>query len=103
MITEVIRYEVPAEQAQAFVRAYENAEPFMRNSKHCLGYRLLHGIEAPNHWIPLIYWDSVEGHEQGFRKESAFGQFFALVRPFLNQVQEMKHYQETSTVWNRAA
>ena len=103
MTTEVIRYHVPTEQTQVFVQAYQRAEMLLQNSKHCLGYRLLNGIEEPEHWMLLIYWDSVEGHEQGFRKENAFGQFFTLVKPFLKQVHEMKHYKESGVVWSRAA
>ena len=72
MITEVIRYKIPSTQAPAFERAYQQAESLLMNSKHCLGYKLLHGIEKPENWILLLYWDSVEGHEQGFRKEQGF-------------------------------
>lgn len=40
-----------------------------------------------------IEWDSIEGHEQGFRSSPQFGEFFAAVKPFFDQIQEMKHYQ----------
>lgn len=102
MITEVIRYKIPAEQSDAFEKAYQKAEPILRESAHCLGYRLLRGIEEPENWILLLYWDSVDGHEQGFRKETGFREFFGLVKPFLNQIQEMKHYAEREMLWTRA-
>jgi hypothetical protein len=38
-------------------------------------------------------WDSVEGHEQGFRRSPEFRDFFALVQPFFNDIEEMRHYQ----------
>ncbi len=47
MTTEVIRYKIPAEQAEAFEQSYHKAESILRNSKHCLGYRLLRGVEEP--------------------------------------------------------
>jgi len=52
-------------------------------------------------WILIIEWDSVEGHEQDFRKEPGFREFFALVKPFFNDIQEMKHYESRSMHWKR--
>ena len=101
MTTEVIRYRIPAAQVEAFEQAYRQTEPILQNSRHCLGYRLLRGVEEPDNWIVLLYWDSVEGHEQGFRSEPGFREFFALVKPFFNQIQEMKHYEAGKMSWSR--
>jgi quinol monooxygenase YgiN len=103
VITEVIRYQVPAEQAQAFEASYQKAEIILRSSKHCSGYQLLRGIEEPENWILLLQWDSVEGHEQGFRQEPRFHQFLELVKPFFSQIQEMKHYQAGKMQWSRSS
>jgi quinol monooxygenase YgiN len=103
MTTEVIRYKVPAGQASAFEEAYRKTEPILQNSSHCLGYRLLRGVEEPENWVLLLTWDSVEGHEQGFRKEPGFREFLSLVKPFLGQVQEMKHYSTNDLNWTRGA
>jgi len=43
--------------------------------------------------VVRIEWESIEGHEQGFRSSPQFGEFFAAVKPFFDQIQEMKHYQ----------
>jgi quinol monooxygenase YgiN len=101
MTTEIIRYRIKAQNAEAFEEAYQKAEANLRNSKHCLGYRLLRGHEEPESWILTIEWDSVEGHEQGFRKEPGFREFFALVKPFFNEIQEMKHYESRPMQWKR--
>ena len=101
MITEVIRYNIPAEHAEAFETAYREIESILRTSAHYLGYRLLRGVEEPENWVLLLYWDSVEGHEQGFRKEKQFRDFFNLVKPFLNDIREMKHYEDRSMTWTR--
>ena len=103
MTTEIIRYRNNAANAQAFETAYQKAEPILQGSKHCLGYRLLRGHEEPENWILIIEWDSVEGHEQGFRKEPSFREFFALVKPFFNDIQEMKHYESGPMNWKRKA
>jgi quinol monooxygenase YgiN len=102
MTTEIIRYQIGEGNAQAFEKAYQKAESILQTSKHCLGYRMLRGQEETQNWILLIEWDSVEGHEQGFRKEPSFREFFALVKPFFNNIQEMKHYESRLMNWKRA-
>jgi quinol monooxygenase YgiN len=101
MTTEIIRYRINAANAPAFETAYQKTEPILQGSKHCLGYRLLRGHEELENWILIIEWDSVEGHEQGFRKEPGFREFFALVKPFFNDIQEMKHYESRPMGWKR--
>ena len=103
MTTEVIRYKIAADQAATFEEAYRKAEPILRDSSHCLGYRLLRGVEEQENWILLLFWDSVEGHEQGFRQEKGFRAFFDLVKPFLDQAQEMKHYNVSGLNWSKAS
>ena len=103
MTTEIIRYRIAAANAQAFEAAYRQAEPTLQSSEHCLAYRLLRGHEEPDNWILIIEWDSVQGHEQGFRKEPGFREFFALVKPFFADIQEMKHYETRPMNWKRTS
>jgi hypothetical protein len=42
-----------------------------------------------------IEWSSVEDHEQGFRRSAGFAPFFAAVKPFVEQIEEMRHYELT--------
>jgi quinol monooxygenase YgiN len=93
VVIEYIRYTVPADRAEEFERAYGRAGQVMDADPHCLGWQLSRGVEEPEHFIVRIEWDSVEGHEQGFRGSPRFGEFFAAVRPFFSDIREMKHYQ----------
>lgn len=49
-------------------------------------------MEEPDSFVVRIQWDSVEGHEQGFRAAPHFAEFFTAVKPFFPQIQEMTHY-----------
>ena len=75
-----------------FEHAYRDASGLLDASEHCLGYEIARGIEQPEHFIVRIEWDSVEGHEKGFRASPHFGEFFAAIKPFFDQIEEMKHY-----------
>ena len=65
--------------------------------EHCLCHEISRGVENPDRYVVRIEWDSVEGHEQGFRKSVAFSEFFALVKPFFAAIEEMTHYEPTPT------
>jgi len=101
MIVEYVRYEIPVERAEAFLAAYRDAGLELRASPHCLRYEVTRCTEAPTSFVVRIEWDSVEGHLQGFRKESTFPSFFAKVKPFFEQIAEMRHYALTELVYSR--
>ncbi|MHB8417436.1 MAG: putative quinol monooxygenase [Myxococcales bacterium] len=93
MVVEYIRYDVPSAQRDQFIAAYKSAAKELEASDHCLLYEITEGAEEPNNFTVRIEWDSLEGHEQGFRTSSQFAPFFAKVKPFFGQIREMKHYQ----------
>lgn len=92
VIVEYIRYTVPESAAAGFEEAYRAAAGVLTADSHCLGYELTRGIEEPEHFVVRIEWDSLDGHEQGFRNSPRFREFFADVQPFLQDIDEMKHY-----------
>jgi quinol monooxygenase YgiN len=93
VVVEYIRYTVPTDQAEAFERAYQQAGAVMEADPHCVRWEMARGVEEPEHFVVRIEWDSVQGHEQGFRTSPRFGEFLAAVRPFFSEIEEMKHYQ----------
>lgn len=98
MVVEYIRYTVPAAQAEAFEGAYSQAGAILEQDPHCLAFEVARGVEEPEHFIVRIEWDSLDGHEQGFRSSPRFAEFFAAVRPFFSEIDEMKHYDVRASV-----
>ena len=92
MIVEYIRYTIADEKSQAFEAAYTQARESLDASAHCLGYELTRGVEEPTSYTLRIEWDSLEGHERGFRGSEHFRQFLPHIRPFIGDIQEMRHY-----------
>ena len=101
MIVEYIRYEIT--DPAPFLQGYETARVALEASAHCLSYELSRCTEAPTSFILRIEWDSAEGHLQGFRKSPEFAAFFGAVRPFLENIQEMRHYALTPIANRKAA
>lgn len=90
---EIIRYDVPEEQRPSFETAYTKAGEFLKASPYCQGFEIINGTDEPQHYIIRIHWTSVEDHLQKFRNSDAFRSFFNLVKPFYNNIEEMKHYE----------
>lgn len=102
MIVEYIRYAIPQQDAARFEQAYATARVALDRSEHCLSYELSQGVEEPERYILRIEWDSLEGHERGFRTSADFPAFFAAVRPFFDQIEEMRHYESTPIAAKRS-
>lgn len=81
--------------------AYGRAVASLQASPHCLGYELSRCEEEPTSYVLRISWTSTTDHLQGFRRSAEFGPFLAQVRPFIEQIQEMRHYEPTELVWSR--
>lgn len=93
MIVEYIRYKVGPERAAAFEAAYAAARASLDASPHCLRYEVSRCVEDPGTYVVRIEWDSLEGHLRGFRTSPEFRAFFAAVRPFVDDIEEMRHYE----------
>lgn len=103
MIVEYIRYEIPASDAGTFEADYARAGRSLDASPHCLGYELSRCLDEPANYILRIAWDTVEGHLQGFRQSAEFRQFFAAIKPYVNRILEMRHYEPVPGVTMKAS
>ncbi len=100
-VVEIIRYKIPADQQKNFEAAYAAGGKFLQASPYCLHYEVIHGIEEPERYIVRIHWTSKEDHEKLFRQSAEFRSFFKEVRPFFNNIEEMKHYDQTTISWSK--
>lgn len=98
MIVEYIRYRVPPAEAAAFETAYAVAAAALAESSHCIDFELSRCVDEPNSYILRIRWDSAQGHLQGFRQSPQFKSFFSAVRPYVQAIEEMRHYALTGVV-----
>jgi truncated hemoglobin YjbI/quinol monooxygenase YgiN len=93
VIVEYIRYLIERERAEAFGQAYAAAAVVLQRDPRCLSYEIVQGVEEPSHFVVRIEWSSLDDHLEGFRRDPAFNEFFALVGPYVNDIQELQHYQ----------
>jgi hemoglobin len=97
VIVEYVRYRVPDAGSGAFEEAYRRAASSLEASPNCLRYEVAGCTEEPGVYIVRIEWDSAEGHLAGFRRSAEFQTFFQAVRPFVDNIEEMHHYDIKAT------
>ncbi|MFL6576912.1 MAG: antibiotic biosynthesis monooxygenase family protein [Povalibacter sp.] len=95
MVPEVIRYRIKAEKVEAFITDYTHAATALKQSPHCKGFELMRSTKDAELFLLLIRWDSADGHMKGFRSSAQFKEFFTHIRPYVNDILEMEHYEFT--------
>ncbi|MEO7151454.1 MAG: antibiotic biosynthesis monooxygenase [Burkholderiaceae bacterium] len=56
------------------------------------GYQVHKGIESPERYILMIFWDTLENHTVDFRLGPLFAQWRAIVGPYFASPPQVEHY-----------
>ncbi|MEI5103810.1 antibiotic biosynthesis monooxygenase [Streptomyces sp. PmtG] len=93
---EYVRYRVPEDRAAEFLSAYTRAAVPLAAAPACVDYELTRCEEDFEHFILRVTWTSTKDHLEGFRGSEHFKEFFAHIRPFVEHIEEMRHYTPTA-------
>src|ERR1700744_1270833 len=93
-ILECATFPIKPGTAQEFAAAFAKARPHIEGAKGFRRLEIRQGIESPDSFILLVWWDSVDDHMKGFRGSPAFGEFGKHLAPFFASAPVMEHYQE---------
>ncbi len=92
---EYIRYRVPEERSAEFLAAYTRAARQLAAAPQCVAYELARCEEDAEHFVLRITWASTEAHLEGFRRSELFPPFLAEIGPYVEHIEEMRHYRPT--------
>ncbi len=93
MIIEKAQITVDRGRQEAFQAAFFEAEPFLSSSPGCSSVRLYDCVEVPEQLMFIVEWESVQAHEEGFRKSPAFVEWHRIVGPYLGGLSDLAHYR----------
>ncbi|MFF4771440.1 group II truncated hemoglobin [Microtetraspora fusca] len=96
MIVEYIRYAIAEGRAEEFEAAYARAARSLAAAPQCVDYELSRCVDEPASYILRITWTSARDHMEGFRSGEHFRAFFTEIRPYVNDIAEMRHYERTA-------
>ena len=94
VVLEVALIEVT--DADRFTTAYRNAREILATAPGCRSVRMTRGIEAPDRFVLLVEWDSVEAHEANFRQTDRFPRWRGLIEPYFASPPRVEHFTDVA-------
>jgi len=93
MILELADIRIQPGQQSAFDEAIvRGVETVISKAKGFRGYKVNKGIETPERYLLMIFWETLENHTVDFRGSAAFGDWRAIVGPFFAQPPQVEHF-----------
>lgn len=93
MVTEIAILEATPGQEDAFREGLKQARKVVEQAEGYRGSRFLQGMEKPGQFVLLIEWDSVEAHNEGFRKSERFAEWRKPFGHLLAGTPTVYHYE----------
>jgi len=93
MILEVADIRiVPGKNAEFGAAIQRGAETVIARAQGFHGYKVNRGVESPDRYLLMIYWESLEHHNR-FRGSPAFGEWRGIVGPFFAAPPAVEHFE----------
>jgi len=93
MILELADLRIhPGKQAEFDAAIVKGVQTVISKAKGFRGYKVNKGIETPERYLLMIFWDTLENHTVDFRQSPAFQQWRAIVGPFFAQPPQVEHF-----------
>ena len=94
MILELADIRIaPGRQTEFDEAIRRGAETVVSQAKGFRGYKVNKGIESPERYVLMIYWETLENHTVDFRGGPLFAQWRAIVGPFFAQPPVVEHFE----------
>lgn len=93
MILEVADIRIHAGQQTAFDAAIRRGlDTVIAKARGFRGYKVNQGVESPERYLLMIFWETLENHTVDFRGSPAFAEWRAVVGPFFAQPPQVEHF-----------
>ena len=97
MILEIADIRIkPGTQAEFEAAIAKGAKEVIANAKGFKGYKVNKGIESPERYVLMIFWQTLENHTVDFRQSAAFAQWRAVVGPYFAAPPVVEHFELVS-------
>ena len=93
MILEIADMRIPpGKQAEFEAALLTGVETIASKVKGFRGYKVNKGVESPERYVLMIYWETLEDHTVGFRQGPLFAQWRAIVGPYFAAPPVVEHF-----------
>jgi len=93
MILEIADIRIPPGKQAEFDAAIQHGiATVISKAAGFSGFEVRKGIESPERYVLMIYWDTLENHTVDFRQGPLFPQWRAIVGPFFAVPPVVEHF-----------
>jgi heme-degrading monooxygenase HmoA len=93
MILEIADIRIaPGKQAEFDEAIIRGLETVASRAKGFRGYKVNKGVESPDRYVLMIYWETLEDHTVAFRQGPLFAEWRAIVGPFFAGSPNVEHF-----------
>ena len=92
MILEAAILDVISGREKEFEDAFAKASPIITSMDGYISHQLQHCIEAPNRFLLLVQWETLEAHTVGFRGSPEYQEWRKLLHHFYDPFPTVQHY-----------
>lgn len=94
MILEVADIRIQPGQEAAFDAAIQRGlKDVISQAQGFRGWKVNKGVENPQRYLLMIFWDTLEDHTVHFRQGPLFAQWRAIVGPFFAGPPTVEHFE----------
>ncbi len=93
MILEVADIRIQPGQQAAFDKAIQRGlSTVISRAKGFKGWKVNKGVESPERYLLMIFWETLEDHTVAFRGGPLFAEWRAMVGPFFASAPVVEHF-----------
>lgn len=93
MILEIADIRIPpGKQAEFDAAIQRGLDSVISKAAGFRGFKVNKGVESPERYILMIYWETLENHTVDFRQGPLFPQWRAIVGPFFAVPPVVEHF-----------
>ncbi len=93
MILELADIQIqPGQHAEFEAAIVRGLTTVVSQSKGFRSYKINKGIESPERYLLMIFWDTLENHTVDFRESPAFPAWRSIVGPFFAVPPKVEHF-----------
>lgn len=94
MILEVADLKIqPGRQTEFDAAIQHGLASVISKARGFRGFKVNKGIESPERYLLMIFWETLENHTVDFRESPAFAEWRAIVGPFFAAPPQVEHFE----------
>ena len=82
----------PGKQAEFDAAIKKGVETVIAKADGFKGYKVNKGIESPERYVLMIFWETLEAHTVGFRGSPGFAEWRAIVGSYFASAPVVEHF-----------